>query len=50
MYFETELISVVYQQISSISYSFNRNRPTKAEIQNLNFLIVQPIIIQYFAK
>jgi hypothetical protein len=47
---------VTYPQISSISYDFgdklNQKGPTKAEFQNLNFLIFCPILMQilFFGK
>ena len=42
---------VTYPQISSISNDFvdklNQKGPTKAEFQNLNFLMFCPILIQF---
>jgi len=47
-------LQVVCRHISSISYSFgdklNRKGPTKAESQNLNFLILHPILMHFFCK
>ena len=42
---------IVSLLVSCISYSFrdkvNRNRPTKAKFQNLNFLIFHPILMHF---
>jgi hypothetical protein len=43
---------VVYLHGSSISYGFNdkldRKRTTKTEFQNLNFLILHPVVMHFF--
>jgi hypothetical protein len=45
---------VIGGRVASISYGFGgkleQKRTTKAKSQNLNFLILHPVLMQFFAK